>query len=260
MTRLVFIACCALAVAGFERASSAQGPGLTIAAASDLQAVFPDLARGFEKASGIRAVASFGSSGNFFAQIQNGAPFDVFMSADAEYPLKLAASGHAEGSSLIRYAIGHIVIWTRKGSGIDITRGMQALTGPRVRRIAIANPEYAPYGRAALAALRGAKVYDVVQPRLVLGENISQTAQLADSGNADVAIIALSLALGPTLRANGSYVEIPTSLYPRLDQAAALVVSSSKKADARRFLAYLGSPEARAALQRFGFEPPEQKR
>jgi molybdate transport system substrate-binding protein len=260
MTRLAFVACVGLALAGLQHAPSAQAPGLTIAAASDLQAVFPDLARGFERVSGIRAVASFGSSGNFFAQIQNGAPFDVFMSADAEYPLKLAASGHAEGSSLIRYAIGHIVVWTRKGSGIDITQGLQALTGHRVRRIAIANPEYAPYGRAAVAALRTTKVDDSVQSRLVLGENISQTAQLADSGNADVAIIALSLALGPTLRANGSYVDISTSLHPRLDQAAALVVSSSKKADARRFLTYLGSPEARAALQRFGFEPPEQKK
>jgi molybdate transport system substrate-binding protein len=260
MTRLALIACCALALTGLEQAASAQAPGLTIAAASDLQAVFPELARGFERASGIRVVASFGSSGNFFAQIQNGAPFDVFMSADADYPLKLAASGHAEGRSLVRYGIGHIVIWTRNGSGIDLTRGIQALTSSNVRRIAIANPAYAPYGRAAVAALRSSKVYDSVQARLVLGENISQTAQLADSGNADVGIIALSLARGPALRASGSYVEIPASLHPSLDQAAALVASSSKKEDARRFLAYLGSPEARATFQRFGFEPTAQRR
>src|SRR5688572_29105194 len=108
MTRLAFVGCVGLALAGLQHAPFAQAPGLAVVAASDLHAVVPDLARGFERVSGIRAVAAFGSSGNFFAQIQNGAPFDVFMSADADYPLKLAASGHAEGSSLIRYAIGHI--------------------------------------------------------------------------------------------------------------------------------------------------------
>lgn len=250
----------AVMVIGASGSSFGQTPGLTVAAASDLQAVFPELARGFEKTTGIRAVASFGSSGTFFAQIQNGAPFDVFMSADADYPLKLAAGGYVESRSLIRYAIGHVVIWTRKGSGIDLTGGLQALSHPAVRRIAIANPEFAPYGRAAVAALRSARVYDAVRARLVLGENISQTAQLADSGNADVAIIALSLALGPTLRANGAYVEIPASLHPTLNQAAAMVATSSKKDEARRFLAYLASPEARATFQRFGFEPPEPTR
>jgi molybdate transport system substrate-binding protein len=258
--RTLLVALVTVAFAGSARRASGQGSGLTVAAASDLQAVFPELARGFERASGIRVVAAFGSSGNFFAQIQNGAPFDVFMSADADYPLKLAASGHAERGSLLRYGVGHLVVWTRNGSGIDIGRGVQALTAANVRRIAIANPEYAPYGRAAIAALRNARIYDSVQSRLVLGENISQTAQLADSGNADVAIIALSLALGPTLRANGSYAGIPASLHPRLDQAAAVMVRSPKKKEARRFLTYLESREARATLQRFGFQPPEQQR
>jgi molybdate transport system substrate-binding protein len=256
---IVFTAVLA-AIAGGLTLAQAPRASITVAAASDLQAVFPELARGFEQATGIRAAASFGSSGNFFAQIQNGAPFDVFMSADADYPLKLAAAGHAEARSIVRYGIGHIVIWTRSGSGIDLTRGMQSLTSRNVRRIAIANPEYAPYGRAAVAALRAEKLYDLVRSRLVLGDNISQTAQLADSGNADVAIIALSLARGPALAASGTHVEIPISAYPPIDQAATLVASSAKKAEARRFLTYLQSPDARRLLERFGFAPPDTTR
>lgn len=239
--------------------AAGQRAELAVAAASDLQAVFPDLARGFERAAGIRAIPSFGSSGSFFAQVQNGAPFDVFMSADADYPRKLAASGHVEGRTLTRYAIGHIVVWTRKDSGIDISRGIEGLNSPRVRRIAIANPDVAPYGRAAVAALRSARVYDSMRDRLVIGENIAQTAQLADSGNADVAIIGLSLALGPVLRSSGAYVPIPGSLHPSIDQAAGLITASPRRDQARRFLSYLTSPEARATFERFGFEAPPHK-
>src|SRR5262249_18312364 len=163
---------------------------------------------------------SFGSSGNFFAQIQDGAPFDVFFSADVDYPRQLVASGHAEAGSLSQYATGRIVLWTRKDTGMDVRRGLGILREARVRRIAIANPRHAPYGRAAVAALRHEHVYDAVESRLVMGENISQTAQLVDSGNADVGIIALSLALGPALRERGTYVEIPAAAYPPIEQAA----------------------------------------
>src|SRR5262249_62109819 len=149
-------------------AAAAPAPTLSIAAASDLQAVLPTLAQRFEQQSGIGARLTFGSSGNFFSQIQNGAPFDVFLSADVDYPQQLVRGGFALGDTLYEYASGRIVLWTRNDSGIDVQRGLQVLTDPRVRRIAIANPEHAPYGRAAVAALRHQNLYDAVQSKLVL--------------------------------------------------------------------------------------------
>src|SRR5687768_931278 len=153
---------CALAVAAIAAwssvaAQSARTP-LTVAAASDLQAVMPELVSRFERESGIPVRVSFGSSGNFFAQIQNGAPFDLFFSADIDYTTRLVAAGHADGATLTPYATGRLVLWTRKSTGIDVRRGVAILKDSRVRRIAIANPEHAPYGRAAVAALRAARL------------------------------------------------------------------------------------------------------
>ena len=236
-----------------------QPAALRVAAASDLQVVFPELARRFTAATGIAVTPSFGSSGNFFAQIQNGAPFDLFFSADIDYPRQLAKSGHGDGATLYRYATGRIVLWSRTDSGIDLTRGLEVLRDARVRRIAIANPLHAPYGRAAVAALRGAKLYESVNAKLVLGENISQTAQLADTGNADVAIVALSLALGPALRRNGTHVEIATTLHPPIEQAAIVIRGAGNQAAARRFLAFLQTSEARELLRVSGFEPPRER-
>ena len=253
--RLVIALCAALSLAplgiGFARG---QSDVLTIAAASDLQTVFPELVRRFERESGVRVTVSFGSSGSFFAQIQNGAPFDLFLSADIDYPRRLGASGHADAVTLYEYAKGRIVLWTRKDSGIDIHRGLSVLRDARVRRIAIANADVAPYGRAAVAALRSEKLYEAVQRKLVQGENISQTAQLADSGNADVAILAHSLAAGPALTASGTFVEIPAATHPPIEQGAVIVTASKSKDAARRFLAYLRRSEAQATLRRFGFD------
>jgi molybdate transport system substrate-binding protein len=215
--------------------------------------VFPELLRGFEKAAGVKATVTFGSSGTFFAQVQNGAPFDVYMSADIDYARQLGASGYADAATLYRYATGRIVLWTRNDSGLDVTRGLRVLTDARVRRVAIAHQTRAPYGRAAVAALRSAKVYDRVQPKFVQAENIAQTAQLADSGNADVAIIAYSLALGPALRASGTYALIPDSAHPPIEQGAILISATKRRAAAERFMAYMKTPEAQATLRRFGF-------
>jgi molybdate transport system substrate-binding protein len=243
---------------GYGPAVSAQERrALTVAAASDLQAALPEIIRTFERETRATVTVSFGSSGNFFAQIQNGAPFDVFLSADIDYPRQLAASGRADGASLYQYATGRIVLWTRKDSGIDVTKGLRGLTDSRIGRIAIANPKHAPYGRAAEAALRYEKVYDAVRPRLVLGENISQTAQLVDSGNASVGIIALSLAVSPALRATGTYTEVPLTAHPPIQQAAVVVSASRNKGLARELVAYLGRPDVRQLLQRFGFMPPQ---
>lgn len=231
----------------------AQTRTLRVAAASDLQAALPGLVKDFERASNATVTVSFGSSGNFVAQIQNGAPYDVFLSADIDYPRQLVASKHADASSLYRYATGRIVLWTRTDSGIDVQRGLSILRDARVKRIAIANPKLAPYGRAAEAALRHAQVYDAVRGKLVIGDNISQTTQLVDSGNADVGIIALSLALGPALRASGQYFAIPESAHPPIEQAAVVVTASKNKELAAELLAYLERPEVARRLHDFGF-------
>jgi len=265
MRRLSAFGCVTLAVAAIAAISTAAAAGLTgqagaaqhlaVAAASDLQTVLPELARAFERDSGASVKTSFGSSGNFVAQIQNGAPFDVFLSADTDYPRRLAESGHADPATLYEYATGRIVLWTRKESGIDVRRGLDVLQDGRVKRIAIANPEHAPYGRAAVAALRAAKLYDLVQGKLVLGENISQAAQFAESGNAEAGIIGLAAALSPAMSA-GTYFRIPKELYPPIQQAAVVVSSSKNQELARRFIDYLKRADTGVLLTRFGFDAP----
>jgi molybdate transport system substrate-binding protein len=236
--------------------TAAGAQDVRIAAASDLQAALPALVLRFEKQTGHRVAVSYGSSGNFFAQIRNGAPFDVFLSADIEYPRRLEQDGLTERGTLTRYAVGRLVLWTRRDSGIDLRRGLAALTGPAVRRIALANPEHAPYGRAAVAALRSAGIYDRVRDRFVLGENISQAAQFAYSGNAEVGIIAMSLVHGAALRSVGVFVEVPAALHPPIDQAAAVVASARNKSAAKQFVAFLATPDGVAYLKTAGFEVP----
>lgn len=246
----VIVAAVALAAAAGE----ARGQTLRVAAASDLQAALPALAARFQKETGIAVQTTFGSSGNFYTQIQNGAPFDVFLSADIDYPRRLHAAGG--GDAPVSYGTGRLVLWTRADSGIDITRGLQALVDARVRRIAIANPAHAPYGRAAVAALRAAGLHDRVRGRFVLGENISQTAQFAQSGNAEVGIIALALALGPTMKASGRYVAIPASLHPPIEQAAIVLTGARDAAAARRFVAFLTRTDTSEHMKQAGFEEP----
>ena len=157
--------------------SEAMANELTVAAAADLTFAFKDVAARFQKETGNTVKLSFGSSGNFFSQIQNGAPYDLFFSADIDYPKKLEAAGLAEPGSLYEYATGKIVLWVPDASPLDLKRGLKVLLDPRATKIAIANPLHAPYGKAAVAALKHEKIYDQVKPRLVLGENIAQTAQ-----------------------------------------------------------------------------------
>ena len=233
---------------------SGQARGLTIAAASDLQTALPDIARQFEHRTGIKTTVTFGSSGNFFAQIQNGAPFDVFLSADADYPRRLAQTGHVEPATLYAYATGRLVLWTRNDSRLDVTKGLTALTDPHVRHVAVANPSVAPYGRAAVAALHSAGIFAAIEPKLVNAENVSQAAQLAQSGNADAALIGHALAVGPALRDMGRFVEIPARLHPPITQADAVVSSSQNKQVARDFVGYLKSAAAKQTLRSYGFD------
>lgn len=229
---------------------------ITVAAAADLQFALQDAAARFEKKTSKKVKLTFGSSGNFYAQIQNGAPFDLFFSADIDYPKKLESAGLAEPGTLYQYAVGKIVLWAPKDSLLDLSKGLQALLDPRIHKIAIANPEHAPYGRAAVAALKHENLYERVANKFVLGENISQTASFVVSGSADAGIVALSLALAPSLKDKGKYAEIPEEDYPAISQAAVVLKSSGQKVTAREFLTFVQSEEIRQLLHSYGFATP----
>ena len=224
---------------------------LAIAAAADLNFALPEIAREFQAVHpAVESEIAYGSSGNFYAQISNRAPFDVFLSADVEYPRRLASAGIGPANSVFTYAVGRLVVWVPSCSLIDPATALQ---DPRVKHVAIANPQHAPYGRAAQAALRSLAVYESVEPKLVFGENISQTLQFAESGAAEVGIVALSLALAPTAGNRGRYWEIPPDSYPRMEQGG-IILKDSKAA--RDFRAFLLSANGRRILKRYGFFVP----
>ena len=227
---------------------------LTIAAAADLQFAMQDIAARFQKQTGKTVNITYGSSGNFFQQIQNGAPFDMFFSANLDYPNKLDSAGLVEKGSYYGYARGKIVVWTLNDSKLDITSGLESLLNPKINKIAIANPRHAPYGQAAVAAMQKEGVYDSVKDKFVLGENISQAASFVASGSADIGVIALSLALSPNLKEKGRYAEIPTVDYPPIKQACVILSSSKNKEVAKQFLAYVKTPEVAETLKEYGFE------
>lgn len=230
---------------------------ITVAAASDLTFAFKDVASRFEKQTGSTVKLSYGSSGNFFSQIRNGAPFDLFFSADIDYPKKLEAAGLTEPASIYAYATGKIVMWVPNASKLDLSRGLSVLLDPGIHKIAIANPQHAPYGRAAAAAMQHEGIYDKVKDKLVLGEDISQTAQFVESGNADVGVLALSLAVAPVMKDKGRYVEIPSSDYPAIIQAAVILRSSRNKELAQQFVKFLKEPGTVALMEQYGFIVPK---
>jgi molybdate transport system substrate-binding protein len=234
-----------------------QSQEITVAAAADLKFAMGELAANFEKQTGNKVNVTYGSSGNFFSQIQNGAPFDLFFSADVDYAKKLEAGGQAEPGTLYPYAVGRIVIWTPPGVKVDVnTQGMNALLDSAIQKIAIANPAHAPYGRAAVAAMKKAGVYEKTEPKLVYGDNISQAAQFAQSGNAQAGIIALSLAISPAMKDSGKMWLIPAELHPPIEQAAIVVKSSQKKEAAKAFLEYIKSAAGKAVMDNYGFTTP----
>jgi molybdate transport system substrate-binding protein len=213
----------------------------------------PELAAEFEKKHIATIEVSYGSSGNFFTQIQNGAPFDLFFSADSDYVKKLDTSGLSEPGTSGVYAIGRLVAWTRPDAAVDIRRdGWKALLDSRVEKIAIANPAHAPYGKAAEAALRSAGIYDQVKSKLVFGENISQTAHFVQSGNAQVGLVALSLAISPAMK-DGYRWEIPMDAYPPIEQSAVVLHSSRNLTAARAFLDFVRGEQGREILRKYGF-------
>ena len=231
----------------------AQRGNLTVAAAADLKSAMDDLITHFEKEPRYKVNVAYGSSGNFFSQIVNGAPFDLFFSADVEYPEKLEEAGLVEPGTLEKYAVGQIVLWTPTNASVDVVKEQwRALLDPSVKNIAVANPEHAPYGRAAVAALRDAGIYEKVRGKLVYGEDVSQAAQFVQSGNAQLGIIAKSLAVSPALQA-GKYWDIPAGSFPPIEQAAVVLKASAHKQQARAFLEFVRSSAGRAILEQYGF-------
>jgi molybdate transport system substrate-binding protein len=242
---------------------SAAAEEITVAAASDLQFALREIAQNYEKKTGNTVQLTFGSSGALAAQIQNGAPFDVFFSADASYPETLAKNGAADGKTLVRYARGVLVLWQTKEIPIGGVIGgmamadLNSLASPSIKKIAIANPQHAPYGRAAVEALKKAGVYDKVAEKLVMGENVSQAAQFAESGNAQAALIPLSLAQAPSLMKRGGYVAVQRDTYAPIVQAAVVTKQARNAATAAGFLRYVVSTEGILTLRKYGFGAEE---
>jgi molybdate transport system substrate-binding protein len=238
--------------------SATPGAHLAIAAASDLRYALDEVVTAFRaEHPAVEVAVSYGASGSFYAQLVNGAPFDLFLSADIEYARQLVERGVAEPDSLFTYAEGRLVLWVPSSSTIDITgRGLEALTDAAVSRVAIANPEHAPYGRAAEAALRSARLYEAIRPKLVLGENVSQAFQFVESGAAQAGVVALSLALAPPVAAAGRYVVLPADAHPRLEQGGVIMRAARGAPAASLFRSFMASAGGRAVLDRYGFAVP----
>lgn len=233
---------------------------LHVAAAADMEPVLPPILEQFRQATGIQAEATFKSSAVLATQIENSAPFDVFLSADMGFPKRLIdagladAAGSADSTTPILYARGTLVLWTRKDSHLPAP-SLDLLRSADLKRLAIANPERAPYGRAAVAALASLKLYDALKQKLVTADNIAQAAQFADTGNADAGLISLTSALTPQMAARGSYFVIPRELYPPIEQGAVIVSKTGQRAAVHKLLDYLLSAPVQAQMAKSGLMP-----
>ena len=231
---------------------------VAIAVASDLKYALDELLVDFKRAHpDVQAKATYGSSGNLFAQLSNRAPFDMYLSADIDYPRKLAEAGLTIPDTDFLYGMGKIVAWVRNESKLELpAQGIEVLLNPDVRKIAIANPAHAPYGRAAEAALKKLGIYERIKDRLVLGENIAQTAQFVESGAADVGIIALSLAIAPAMRDKGRYWQVPLDAYPPLEQGGVILTWTKNQEATELLRSFIIGKRGGAVLTRYGFLLP----
>jgi molybdate transport system substrate-binding protein len=236
-------------------ASPAQSPKeLRIAAAADLQPVLPTLAAEYEQATGVKIIPSFGSSATLAQQITNGDPQDLFLSADYVHPEQLVAANLTTSHVPVPYAHGVLVLWARKDSPAQPLT-LDALTSPKVQKVAVANSLHAPYGFAAEKALASLGLTEKVASKLVVAENISQTAQFAESGNAQVAIISLTIASSPHYRDLGTFVLFSPHSYPEIRQCAVILKSSKNQEEAQKFLDWLTSGKIQQSLTKFGLDP-----
>lgn len=248
------VACALLAAPLATRAQ------LRVAAAADLEPVLPPIFAEFERTTGIHAEATYQASAVLTTQIENGAPFDVFLSADLSYPKRLIddgladSAGSADSTTPVTYAKGTLVLWERKDSHLPAP-SLDLLRSPDLKRLAIANPDRAPYGRAAVAALQNLKLYDTLKPRFVTAENIAQAAQFVDTANADAGLISLTSALTPRLTADGRYFVIPRNLYPPIEQGAVIVSNTKQRAAVHKLLDFLLSAPVQSELAKSGLMP-----
>jgi len=225
-----------------------------VLAAADLQPVLPALADAFEHATGIKLIASYGSSATLSTQILNGDPADLFLSADYTFPEAVVAANLADTPEPIAYARGILVLWARKDSPLQpLTQN--TLGEGHFTSLAIANPDHAPYGRAAVAALTLMKLYDSLKPHLVIAENVAQTAQFVESGNAQLGLISLTTASTQHMKDAGSFIRIPAGAYPPMRQCAVVMKKSEHAADAHAFLDWLRSPAIQRNLPQYGLDP-----
>jgi len=251
--RLLLIGVAALVFALAIPVSGLMGrdrPELRVAAAADLGRAFRELAPMFERESKAKVTLIFGSTGLLAKQAENGAPFDLLAAANEQYVKDLEDKGKVLPDTRSLYAIGRLAIWTRKG--LPKVRSLGELAGARFRKVAIANPQHAPYGLAARKSMERLGVWERVEPKLVYGENVMQTMQYAQSGNADAAVIALSLAVGN----GGSYSLVPDSLHSPLRQAVGVLAQSENVPLARRFCAFINGPAGRPIMRKYGFALP----
>ncbi|BDU78375.1 molybdate ABC transporter substrate-binding protein [Mesoterricola sediminis] len=258
LRRALLTLLCALFAAG--PALRAQGPRkpLSVVAAADLRGVFDELKAAFEaRTPGVELKVAFGASGSLTAQILQGAPFDVFLAADTGFPEQVRKAGLATPEGPFPYALGTLTLWVRRDLGLDPARdGLQVLTSPALRKIATANPQVAPYGRAGEAALRHAGLYDQVRSRLVFADNIAQAAQFLQTGTAEAGLISLAQAEHPALRQSGIAWRVPADAYPPLRQAGVILARTQVPEQARAFRAFLLGPEGQGILARHGFGKP----
>jgi molybdate transport system substrate-binding protein len=227
---------------------------IIVAAASDLGPAFEELGRLFEQKTGTKVTFSFGSTGQLAEQIEHGAPVDLFAAANISFVERLNQKGLIFPDTLALYARGRIALWTRKDSTLRI-ESVKDLASDQVRRIAIANPEHAPYGVAARESLEASQIYEQVKSRLVFGENVRQALQFAETGNADVAIAALSL----SLLSDGRWVIVPDDLHRPLDQALAVLRRTTREREARQFASFINEPEGRTVMRKYGFILPGEE-
>jgi len=222
---------------------------LHVAAAADLIPAFEEIGRQFEANHKTKVVYSFGSTGLLARQIENGAPMDVFAAASVEFIDELEQKGLIVPDSKVVYARGRITLWTRKDSQLKVEK-ITDLASDDVKRIAIANPDHAPYGTAARDALQAAGIWDAVKEKLVYGDNIRQTLQFADTGNVDVAIVALSL----SKESDGRWTLIPAELHKPINQALAVIKGTKDEQTARAFADFIAGPDGQSILAKYGFE------
>ncbi len=228
---------------------------LTVAVAANMKYAFDDLAVEFKNETGIEVQGVFASSGKITSQVKNGAPFDVFISADTEYPEALYKDGLAVTKPKV-YVYGVLVLWTTKD--FDLSKGLSLLTDAKVQKIAIANPKAAPYGRAAIQALESVKLSTAAQPKLVYGESITQTTQFVDSGAADIGFIAKSIVLAPEMAGKGKWVEVQKGSYEPIAQAVVVLKhgAETQSESAHKFVDFMFTPKARAIFEKYGYGLP----